>query len=252
MCTVTIIPLVGPDGERIGLRLATSRDESRQRPPALPPRVHRAGKHDSIWPSDPVGGGTWVGVNQSGLVATLLNRNDGSPPSTHPSPRSRGEIIPEILAQTSVSGAAEVVAALDARQYLPFTLVVTDGQNLLRAAAGASEVDVASQQLELQPAMFTSSGLGDALVEAPRRRLFDGWFGNQPSEWPQRQASFHRHRWPDRPHLSVCMSRADARTVSLTVVDAIAAQMRMSYWGDSPDACGDPVVVELPRSGAPR
>ncbi len=252
MCTVTIIPLVGPDGERIGLRLATNRDESRQRPPALPPRLHQTGSQTAIWPVDPLGGGTWVGVNKSGLVATLLNRNDRAPRRAQAGRRSRGEIIPQILENESLSGVAKLVEALDASQYMPFTLVVTDGRTLLRAAASDAPVALCEQALDAQPVMFTSSGLGDAIVEGPRRRLFDGWFGDQPAEWIERQVDFHRHHWPDEPHLSVCMSRADARTVSLTIVETCAAQVRMSYWGDPPSERGEPVALELPRSGARR
>jgi hypothetical protein len=40
---------------------------------------------------------------------------------------------------------------------------------------------------------------------------------------------FHCHRWADRPHLSVNMSRADACTVSRTVVSLGAGRVSMTY-----------------------
>jgi hypothetical protein len=94
--------------------------------------------------------------------------------------------------------------------------------------------------------MFTSSGLGDALVEAPRRALFDEWFvGVKLENQLERQDAFHRHQWPDRPELSVCMSRIDARTVSYTVVDLEADRATMTYYPDAPDRPVAPVQWSL-------
>jgi len=251
MCTVTIIPLVDSSGELVGLRLATNRDESRRRPPAEPPRYHERAGLRGIWPIDPAGGGTWVGVNESGLVTTLLNRNDGSPRPTRAA-RSRGEIVPMLLEQRDVSGAARILAQISAAEFLPFTIVATDGRTLLHGAADGGAVRISKEAHGLKPLMFTSSGLGDALVEPPRRRLFDGWFGDDPNEWKRLQDAFHRHRWPDATHLSVCMCRDDARTVSLTTIEVGPSIAQMSYCGYSHDESGDSLNYELPLHGAAR
>jgi len=99
-----------------------------------------------------------------------------------------------------------------------------------------------------RPVMFTSSGLGDARVEGPRRELFHDWFGDDPAQWPAQQDAFHRHRWPDRPELSVCMSREDARSVSLTVVEVTAAGVSLTYHGAPPDEPGPDVTRRLARA----
>ena len=57
MCTVTLMRYDG------GVRLACNRDERRDRPAALPPTSYACGKQRAIFPVDPVGGGTWIGVN---------------------------------------------------------------------------------------------------------------------------------------------------------------------------------------------
>jgi hypothetical protein len=49
------------------------------------------------------------------------------------------------------------------------------------------------------------------------------------------QDAFHRHRWPDQAHLSVCMSRSDARTVSYTTVEITSGHIAMRYHADAPD-----------------
>ena len=68
------------------------------------------------------------------------------------------------------------------------------------------------------PLLFTSSGLGDHLVEGVRRELFEGFFAGPAEGWRAAQDGFHRHRWEEgRGHLSVNMARPDARTVSFAV-----------------------------------
>lgn len=252
MCTVTIIPLLDPRGEPAGLRLATNRDESRLRATAEPPDLHERAGLRCVWPVDPMGGGTWVGVNETGLVAALLNRNDGSPRPTQPAARSRGEIVPLLLEQSDVSAAGQVVARLPAAAFLPFTIVATDRRQLVHATSDGGAVRVSQEEHGIRPLMFTSSGLGDALVEPPRRRLFNAWFGDDPSEWKRLQDAFHRHRWPDAAHLSVRMDRQDARTVSLTTIEVGPSIVRMSYCEFFPDGTADPLSCELPRRGAAR
>lgn len=77
MCTVSIIPV--DDSEAARVRLACNRDESRLRPPALPPQTRRFGRHLAILPVDPVSGGTWVAANEQGLVMTLMNEHVPGP-----------------------------------------------------------------------------------------------------------------------------------------------------------------------------
>jgi hypothetical protein len=248
VCTVTIVP----HGD--GVRLACNRDEQRSRPGAVPPRLASAGRHLALFPVDPVGGGTWIGVNDAGLAVTLLNRTGsdgsgsrllaplGSHGSTFPQPlalarepavavpqriASRGTIVPQLLACGSLDEALEAAEAIDARRFAPFCVVAVQGHRI-----GAVESDGRSPLprggLD-QPMLFTSSALGDEEVEAPRRWLFDqtmaGWAGN----WLEGQARYHRHRWPDRPEISVWMERPDARTVSHTVIDVMRAGIRLRY-----------------------
>jgi hypothetical protein len=76
--------------------------------------------------------------------------------------------------------------------------------------------------------MFTSSSLGDELVERPRQRLFAALV--ESSRRPlAAQARYHRHRWPDRPHISVRMARADAATVSHTTIDVSNEHIAIEY-----------------------
>ena len=70
MCTLTILPLGGAS-----TRLAFNRDEQRTRPAALPPQVRQFGGRTALMPVDPVSDGTWLAVNDAGLVLALHNVN---------------------------------------------------------------------------------------------------------------------------------------------------------------------------------
>jgi hypothetical protein len=80
--------------------------------------------------------------------------------------------------------------------------------------------------------LFTSSGLGDALVEGPRRRLFERLVLGAEDSWLDGQSRFHRHRWPGQPELSVWMERPDARTVSRSVID-VASNGEIDFFYES-------------------
>lgn len=249
MCTVSIVPMrCEPAGS--GIRLACNRDESRQRPPARLPEIRLFNQRRAIMPVDPVSDGTWIGVNDAGLVMTLMN--------VYPAPvdregfaawggryASRGAIIPSLLHCESIDEAVSLAGRLDPLAYPSFRLVLLDGTRLAEVVARSERLEVTPPALIAGPMMYASSGLGDERVISPRRELFDELL-DDAADPAAAQDAFHRHRWPDRPHLSVCMSRPEARTVSLTVVEITPARCRLIYYPDSPDRAAEPAIQDLP------
>lgn len=223
MCTVTIVPT----GD--GFRLVCNRDERRDRAPALPPAVHYLPHRTAIFPVDPLGPGTWVGVNGAGVAAALLNRTIVSAaPIDKSSRRSRGLIIPDLLDCASLTEALDVGAAVSPRDFDRFRLVVT--QDSACAVVKSDGVALSAERTKLsRPVMLTSSSLGDAFVEGPRRRLFDWLFAIEERSWLRAQSRFHHHQWPSRRDISVRVERADARTVSHTVVNVSPRTIELRY-----------------------
>jgi hypothetical protein len=250
MCTVTVIPWQNPQAPPIPgrgwVRIACNRDEQHTRPVALPPQVRRFGRRFALLPIDPASEGTWVAVNDAGLAMTLLNVNLGDGDQRAIRSSSRGSIIPALLACKTMTAAVAQASALDPSCYAPFRLVLADGRETAELCCDGSRMGPAQRQPLGAPLLFTSSGLGDRLVEGPRRRLFDEWFNN-PDDWPRRQDAFHRHHWPDRPELSVCMRRPDARTVSHTVVTIGPNRVTLAYHPDAPDQPGQVISLSLDR-----
>jgi Transport and Golgi organisation 2 len=240
MCTVTAVPT------RETVRLACNRDELRCRPVALPPRIEEFGQRRAVLPVDPTSGGTWVAVNDAGLALALLNvnsRNAATAPQA--APLSRGKIIPALLHDGTPLSAAFSALDLDPAQYAPFRLVLVNRREAVEVHSDGTRIRLVWRIGLTSPQFFTSSGLGDQAVEGPRRQLF-GEFFDQPGDRLARQDAFHRHRWPDRPHLSVCMDREDARTVSHTVVSIGLDRVMLTYHPDAPDRPAEAVTLTLP------
>lgn len=249
MCTLTVVPL--PDGRA---RLAFNRDEQRTRPAGLPPVPRRFGAREAVLPTDPVSGGTWLAVNDAGLALALLNANPESPLAAAGGVRSRGAIVPALLDCASPAGAlAELDRSLRYRDYAPFRLVLVGNGVAADVKWDGRQPMVMNRLLGGAPLLFTSSGLGDHLVEGVRRELFDALFAGQADGWGAAQDAFHRHHWPGREHLSVNMARPDARTVSHAVVELADDGATVTYHPDAPDRPAAPTVVRLPFApvGAP-
>ncbi|MEM7263397.1 MAG: NRDE family protein [Planctomycetota bacterium] len=118
MCTVLIS--FGQFAE-LPLFLAANRDEMFDRP-SEPPRKRSAGAGHWIGPRDLRAGGTWVGVNDHGLIAVITNRSDLGPGAHSTPPRSRGQLVRGVLEQTTVEAAVDRVQADSAEPSEPFNL----------------------------------------------------------------------------------------------------------------------------------
>ena len=223
MCTVTLVPR--GDG---GVRVMCNRDEQRTRPAAVAPRLHRLGERVAVFPEDPQGGGTWIGANDAGLAAALLNRHGRDAPASRGAAVSRGLIIPTLLEHASLDAALEVVRELDPGVFEPFQLVAVQ-EARVGVATSTGRMLATRVSALVQPLLFTSSSLGDDRVDAPRRRLFERLVLGRADAWLEGQARFHRHRWRSRPQISVWMARADAVTVSRSVVEVTPRAIRMTY-----------------------
>lgn len=254
MCTVSIIRVNrnGGSPRSPAVRLACNRDEQRSRPAALPPRIQTYGGRRAILPIDPSSNGTWVAASEAGLAFSLLNVNLPPRAALPGKPllmrTSRGAIIPSLLDAATLDEAAERAEAFDALAYPPFRLVILDAERGASVYCDGATLRAERFTLSDGPVMFTSSGLGDQLVEAPRRALFEEMF-RAGGDLVEVQTTFHRHVWPDRAHLSVCMRRPDARTVSFTTIELCGRDVSLTYHGDAPDTPVTPVHVALRPSG---
>ena len=120
MCTVVL--LVRP-GHAWPLILGANRDELLERP-WDPPARHWPDRPNLVAGRDRLGGGTWMGLNDDGVVAAVLNRPGSLGPAA--GKHSRGELPLFALAHPTAAASAAAITALDAGLWRGFNLVVAD------------------------------------------------------------------------------------------------------------------------------
>ena len=245
MCTVSV--LRGPfadwrdDLNAPRWRVVFNRDERRTRAAALLPEVQEYGDVRVARPIDPDGAGTWIAATSKGLVFALLNESEA--PAPHPAGQpheSRGLVIPSLAETGSLD---EVVARMSRRPVglcRPYRLLAIADQGIVEVIE-RRERHIMRSELT---ARFIRTSSTVAPAETCRRRtaLFDSLVLTSSAA---SQDGFHRHRWPDDLSSSVLMERQDARTVSLTTVEAFASGFRLTY---RPWPSGTTGVTEVPRA----
>jgi uncharacterized protein with NRDE domain len=138
MCTLVLLLRPGHDWPLV---LGANRDEMGDRP-WLPPGRHWPDREDVVAGMDSLAGGTWLGVNDYGVFAGVLNRPESLGPRE--GFRSRGELPLEALDHADAADAAEAVGRIDPTAYRSFNLVVADNRDAfwLSAPDGARAVTV--------------------------------------------------------------------------------------------------------------
>jgi uncharacterized protein with NRDE domain len=123
MCTLII--LRRPDHEW-PVVIGANRDEMIDRP-ALPPGRHWPDRQEVVGGLDLLAGGSWLGVNDWGVVAAVLNRHGSLGPADDL--RSRGELVLEALDHADAVDAAAALAYLEPAAYRSFNLIIADNRD---------------------------------------------------------------------------------------------------------------------------
>jgi uncharacterized protein with NRDE domain len=198
MCTVVLLRRPQASWP---LLLAANRDELRSRP-WRPPARHWPDRPDVVAGLDVEAGGSWLGVNDDGVVAAVLNRVGSLGPAA--GKRSRGELVLEALDHADAAVAAKALADLDPDAYRPFNLLVADARDAfwlrhtgglpafgfrdssgvwrevdptsMPGAGGRSKADLRSPAIECRPlpegfSMITARDLNDATSARVRHFL---------------------------------------------------------------------------------
>ena len=123
MCTLVILRRPGHDWPVL---VAANRDEMLDRDWSAPAR-HWPDRGDIVAGQDNLAGGSWLGINDTGVIAGILNRMGSLGPSD--GKRSRGELVLEALDHTDAALAVEALMALNSEAYRPFNLIVADNSD---------------------------------------------------------------------------------------------------------------------------
>ena len=123
MCTLVILRRPEHDWPVV---IGANRDEMIDRR-ALPPGRHWPDRAEIVAGIDLLGGGSWLGVNDWGVVAAVLNRHGSLGPAA--GLRSRGELVLEALDHADAVDAAAALSDLDPAAYRSFNLIVADNRD---------------------------------------------------------------------------------------------------------------------------
>ena len=157
MCTLAIYFRMTDDYPIV---IAANRDEYLDRPAAEPTvlceRPHIVGGKDLR------AGGTWLGVNEYGVVCGLLNRRTEAEPN--PNARSRGLLCLDALRRKTAREAADFAASQNARDYNPFNLLIASRDATFVAYNRIEHIEV----VELKPGFHLLTNLDVNDFECPR------------------------------------------------------------------------------------
>jgi len=223
MCTITFIPRLD------GYALAMNRDERLTRVTALPPANCRIGACEVVCPSEP-GGGTWIGLNDTGACLGLINWYS-VPARVRGKSVSRGDVVRSALAADSARVLEEALSRWSLCRVNPFRLI--------GIFPGANEVvewrwnrnHLARVEHAWRINTWISSGFDEPGAQQTRNKTFTRALRRDSTlglDWLRR---LHRSHEPERGPYSTCMHREDAATVSYTevVVSQRTAVMRYSH-----------------------
>jgi len=162
MCTLVILRRPGHPWPLI---LAANRDEMTDRP-WRPPGRHWPDRAEVVAGMDETAGGSWLGINDHGVVAGVLNRVDSLGPEA--GKRSRGELVLEALDHADASAAANYLSRLDPAAYRSFNLVIADSRDAFwlrnqgaEAASGRNAPRVEAFEIPAGTSMITAQDRND-------------------------------------------------------------------------------------------
>jgi uncharacterized protein with NRDE domain len=210
MCLLALFFRVVEDAPVV---LGANREENNQRG-GEPPRIHE-GPCRFVAGVDPVAGGTWLGVNEHGVLAAVTNRTKENRPEH---PRSRGLLARDLLACSTAKAASQLaVGELDGNSF--------DGCNILCADAESAILVLSGDWLRVRP---LPPGLhvltnGDANDERDPRLAFAAYLlgreGNRyrsSADCVQMLQQVCGRREPDEP--AICLHGDERGTVSSSIL----------------------------------
>ncbi len=177
MCTVVILRRPDQDWPTI---VGANRDEMHHRP-WQPPARHWRDRRDVLAGRDELAGGSWLGLNDDGVLAAVLNRTGELGPSSEK--RSRGELVLEALDHADARTAAEALSTLDARAYRGFNLVIADNRDAFWLhGRGGTDRHVRAHAIPGGLSMVTAHDLND--TDSPRIAHYRAKFANATAPDP--------------------------------------------------------------------
>jgi uncharacterized protein with NRDE domain len=255
MCTVILLRRPGHDWP---LMIAANRDELASRP-WQPPGRHWPDRPEVVAGLDEAGGGSWLGLNDYGLAAMMLNRRGSLGPA--PGKRSRGELVLEALDHADAGEAVLALSELNTEAYRPFNMVVADNRDAYwlanRGPAGPGVIEVKPVPPGLS--LLASDDLNDP--QSPRMAMLPRFEAAGPPDpdsgdwaaWEALMAS-REHDPAVGPIGAICVvteGEYGTRSSSLIAMPAAGRPDLSPVWRFAPGRPGEVAYHPLPLGDGP-
>lgn len=218
-----------------------NRDERLDRP-ARPPEPGRAGPRQVVCPRDEKAGGTWLGLNDVGVMAAITNRFGAHQEPGH---RTRGELPLMALEAADAEEASARVAELSCDDYPGFHLFVADA----RRAFVIWNDQRALRKEEILPGVFVMTERSFGAAPSARLEFLQERTAGV-ERWPDEGRRFFEalmlHQDPQAPLESTCICMGPLYgTRCSTQVQLADGQWSMAYLEGPP--CREGAVFEPVR-----
>jgi len=157
MCTLAIYFQTSPQWPMV---VAANRDEFLDRPASDPTTLSE--DPCIVGGKDLRAGGTWLGINEYGVVAGLLNRRAAT--GVNPEARSRGLLCLDALKQRTAMEAAHYARSQRGNDYNPFNLLIASREDAWVAYDRAGQIEL----VRLAPGLHMLTNLDLDDFECPR------------------------------------------------------------------------------------
>jgi hypothetical protein len=222
MCTLTYIP-----GFSKGFLLAHNRDERIDRPMATPPLTRRITGRNVMYPVDPEGKGTWIGISSDGRVASLLNGGTKKHERTPPYKHSRGLVIP---AYFSFPDMVEFSGAYGFSGLEPFTLVVIEQEKIFVLVWENESITLTEKNGRL-PHIFFSRALYPGSSLESRTNDFLKWYMNNRNAGEKDILNYNLTQKFESDHIaSFDTGNHILKTVTVSVISCGKNMTRFLYY----------------------
>lgn len=232
MCTLAIFFNVF---DSYPLLVAANRDERYDRR-ALPPGLIGANPK-IIAGKDLRAGGTWLGVNEYGLLVGILNRRVNRETPVESQVRSRGLLCLDLLALKNAAAASKFLGRHE-ENYSPFTVLYADPKNAGVAFNNHSIIVLRSLDPGLH--VFSSAAVIDTAsgkADRAHNRFMDCAAELAPeknsTQWLEKFTTLladHTAVSEEDPRDAVCIHGLESGTVSSSVIYYSAAQRRFETY----------------------
>jgi hypothetical protein len=252
MCTTVLLRRPDHDWPIV---LGALRDEMIDRD-WLPPRRHWPDRAEVTAGLDILAGGSWMGLNDSGVTACILNRTGHLGPAA--GKRSRGELVLEALDHADAVDAATALSALEADSYRPFNMIVADNRDAywLRHAGPEGPGGVEVIEIPSGISMLTAMELNDQ--RAPRIATYGPRFTNATppdpesgdwAAWISLMAERNEINDPEHNRAMTVVSGHGYGTVSASLLALPAPDISKPVWLFAPGRPGETPFDPVPGIG---